>query len=312
MQDILGRFSISRVTEVTSKEPLLVQEVAVDSSRQLPTVETVSGPDQALHILRSQPDLAALGKVLDYLGSTTSGKSDFNIKRPSSKASLILNVLVGSSIPDYWRVLQPNSSLNTEQTPQVIRSLISSSKSRTRLSQLLNCLSSVSGLGALEARLRALLNSTEDSTHKIEKSALLPQVCDLLDTLVALLGRDDDFILNRWLELDGISNEREKTLIWRELLGLLCTGKLLSAAAQSLAFVNGATTETNIDCWVADGSKYSRWLGRNTARMARTTSHECLKRWDDISQAVSKSFGLGYTGKGTSKHFLDVLQVDSQ
>lgn len=299
MQDILGRFSISRDEERTSKNQLLVQEVAVDNSSQPHIDEAILDPDQALHILRSQPDIAALGNVLDYLYSTTSENRGFNIKRPSSKASLILNALVGSTIPDYWRVLQPNSFLKIEQTSQAIKPLARNSQNRPHIAHLLDCLSSVSGLGALEARLRALLNSTEDPTHKIEKSAIAVQVCDLLDVLVVLLGRDDDeFILNRWFELEGIGNEHEKTLIWRELLGLLCTGRLLSTAAQSLAFVNGATKETNIDCWIADGPKYSRWLGRNIARMARATSHESLRTWDDISQAVRKSFSLGYTGMG--------------
>lgn len=286
MQDTLKLLRSTTIKDNTSKDQQ-IREAAVQESASRPDA-TISDPDQALGILQAQPSLTQLSAVLRYLDSTTSGKGSINIRHPSAKSASLLNVLVGPVVSDYWKLLQPNGPLKDKARD---------SQYDVERSFLLNCLGGVNGLGALEARLRALLNS-RDAVHNLRDSSIASQILILLDLLGTLL-QSDEFIWNTWADFNAVdSGQNVQMLMWRELLALICFGKLLSVAAEGRAFAETVSKETDIGCWVGDGVLFSRWLGRNIARMSLNLRESDKAGLKAVSQALTKSFSLGYTGRG--------------
>ncbi len=244
---------------------------------------SISSPEDALEILRSQPDRATLRKVLHYLDRPVDRPSSFNIRRPSPQAALLINALLGPILSDYWRLLQSEES----ESPK------GSSQTDDRI-RFLNCLRGINGLGAIEARLRRLLDSSHDANIQVKKSILIP-VLDLLDVLDHIL-RSHDFLKDTWSDLDGSnSKDAEKKLQWRELVSLLCSGRLLSVAAEAHLFVKNLDGEV-VGYWLGDGAAYARWLGKNVAAMTLDLQEEDKAGWEATAQVYEKSFSLGYSG----------------
>ena len=251
---------------------------------------TISNPDEALHILRSQPDIVTLTAVLRYLHSTISAIDTFNIRLPTPKTAQLLNILIGPIFSDYSNVLLPQEFLDGKERPQVI--------ARTKISSIfLACLSSVAGLGAVEARLRALLAHGLAAKNPSHDSASLLASRGLLNLLVALLhGRG--FIWKIWTDSTKlIRDDHRRQLLWGEFLCTICMGKILSVAAETLSFINAASEEPNNECWVGDGRNFARWLGRNIAHMTLEIHAETQEDWTAVGQTLQKAFSLGYTGK---------------
>lgn len=244
--------------------------------------------EAALDILSARPDLKQLTRVLHWLDHKAAEDANFNIKIPGPKAAQIINVLVNDTVTDYWATLngqQPSVHLNSRRL-------------------LLRCLSSVAGIGAITTRLRSLVTSSRDSGDRknvgeADRSELMS---DLLDLLQCIVGKDK-FINCVWTDISIlIPKLSAKSLLWKELISLLASGRLLSVAAETIEILNKGSSSIKNESWIGNGKEYSSWLGRNVGAMVLHLKEEDDEAWKEAARLLGKGLTLGYTGKSRYMH----------
>lgn len=295
MEDLLTPLKTTTTGyHLTEVEP--AKDTYPDSNWKLDSSEA------ALDILSAKPDLKQLTRVLHWLDHKAAEDANFNIKIPGPKATQIINVLVNNTVSDYW------ATLNGQQN-SVHRNL-------KRL--LLRCLSSVAGIGAITTRLRSLVISSRDgggrkNVGEAEKSE---PMTDLLDLLQSIVGKDT-FIKSIWTDISTlIPKLSARSLLWKELISLLATGRLLSVAAEANEVLNKGSSSIQNESWIGNGKEYSSWLGRNVGALAIHLREEDTEAWKEAARLLGKGLTLGYTGTSRSmypfccfvtKYFLDQI-----
>lgn len=269
--------------------------VAIESTQEKSRnhVYIVQSPDDALKALQSKPDFDLLKRALQYLDSTTVEADGFNIKIPGPKTAQIIFVLVADIVPDYWKLLASNST----------------SVHRKQKQLLLKCLSSVSGIGAITARLRMFLDIKDDArsdgnSGKNNKARAMEELLEVLDGLLKGHG----FLFNIWINVHSLPlKPAQRTLLWKDFTSTLAGGKLLSLAAEADHAVNESSPDAREGSWLGDGCQYSSWFGRNLANMLTNFKGEQTESWKALAQLLNRAMSLGYTGESIIRYFWNIL-----
>ncbi|OJD29437.1 telomere length regulation protein [Diplodia corticola] len=233
----------------------------------------VSSPDQALAALRDQPDAQKLHRVLSYLKVTARNLGDFNIRVPGPLSAQIISTLVNDTIPNYWDVWP--ATFSSEDDKGI----------------LIECLKSVSGLGAIVARLKGLVQDFHQKQRQSggNSDSAEQQIKVLSDTLANLL--QESVILDLWRVIQDFTNApTQRQILWRELVSLLAAGRIVSVAAQATDLLK-STTSAQSDPWYASGSNFALWIGRSTALFV---SNATDSTGSDGALLLGKSLTLGY------------------
>ncbi|KAI6791973.1 hypothetical protein KC327_g17609 [Hortaea werneckii] len=222
-----------------------------------------ASPEDALHILRSQPDTETLITTLSQLQSGHGFAKPFALSYPGPLQGQIVNTLVTVITPTFWASLD--------------------GKDR-RL--LVKCLCNITGLNAVIARIRSLSNdSAADKSHELQ---------DLL-TLTDLLLHGDDFLLELWSGLMTSGSEGVKlNLAWKELANLLSSARIVGIAAQAedVVWQSKGKVRTK-SLWLANSAEYCNWIGRNIASLAASSTSASHQRCaEDAAKVLDRSLGL--------------------
>lgn len=247
---------------------------------------TLKSPEDALDALKSKPDLDLLTRVLLWLDPARESNNYFTVKIPSPRAAPIVFVLVEEIIPNYWRVLKED-----QNKPRKL---------------LIRCLSSVAGLGAISARLRALLNLKEDARDRNEsrESSKNLLVEDTLDVLQNMLKKDA-FVYRMWKEISSLVPDiPQRSLVWKEFVSFVAAGRILSLASEADHVLNESSSSIKDQSWLGDGNRYATWLGRNIAYMTAALEDDDAEAQKALVRLVGQALTLGYTGEQTE---LDAL-----
>lgn len=234
---------------------------------------TIESPDHVSKILKSQPDLETVSKVLRYLTSTSKGRDDFNLVTPSAVSAQIVDALVSQTIPDYWKTFK---------------------ESKVLLKELINSLRSANGLGAILSRLRPLIadcrqkkavNNTRDASAHIE---------DLIDVLDNVLSRDQTST-QIWQDIQKYSqNPTQEKLMWKEYVSQVATGRILGLVAEAEDVLKERGTSKK-PSWLATGRDYALWLGRNVAVLTKKAL-SAPTSFPAVTELWGKAISLGYIG----------------
>ena len=245
-----------------------------------PATILIESPGDALKALQNQPDYETVRKILRYLESTIYSKDAFSIAVPGPLSAQIINVLVNTTVPDYWRALRKGDGKGTN------------------IVSLIKCLRSVSGLGAIVARLRALIADSKQKKLVSEKRGPSQQIEDLLDAL-SLVLTEESVSWDIWTSISQLTlGPMQRTLLWKEFVTLTASGKILAIAAQAEDALKDSTAIRS-ESWLARGNEYASWLGNNIAAMIKSVMSSDVSEWNAITQLCGKAFTLGYTGKLT-------------
>lgn len=245
---------------------------------------TFQSPEDILNALKSKPDSELLTRVLRWLDPGAVKPNRFNIRIPSPKATQIVFLLVSETIPDNWVAWQGADN------PILL--------SQKKL--LLRCLSSVSGHGAITARLRVLIDLKEDalSNAKVTQGSKSKALKDLLDVLESLL-KGKKFVSHIWTDISSqIPIPSQRDLLWRDFITSIAGGRVLSLAAEADIVVNQSNPDSTGRCWIGDGGQYSSWLGQNLAYSM--TGH--VQNLEALAQLFSRALKLGHNGESTSNY----------
>jgi telomere length regulation protein len=243
----------------------------------------VSSPEEALEALRAEPDYSTLTLALRYLASSISSTSVSRITSPSPLSAQLVNVLVSDVVPNYWSVLNQSQGGRKQKAPE----------NGLEKKLLLSCLRSVIGINAILTRLKALIQEVKESKKTTNGINSFDQVQGYLEVLEALLQGDQlvTFLSNE----SSMESQPNQKAIWREVVVLLGSGKIVSVAAEAASIANELSSAINKSLWISDGQLYSRWLTSNimnAANQLRWTSEVS----NPLSEVLSKALRLGHPG----------------
>lgn len=238
-----------------------------------------------LATLRAKPDQNDLSAVLVTIDPSNqkSTPKDFDIRLPSPTTAQILNVLVSTTIPDHWEALN-GASKGSKTKDAKLRAAV------------LRCLSSVAGISGLVTSLRSLIAACRASSQRAGGSASQAQIRIILSVLSALF-EPKDFVMRLYTDIETLyDSPTRKQVVWRELLSLIATGRVLSVAAEALTLV-GDSPDLKMISWIGTGSRYASWLGVNICYMASKTAVASEDAWKAMASLAGRALSLGYTGK---------------
>src|SRR6185437_15272383 len=102
-------------TSASGPQPGLVTDVTSITAATA-TTEPEQGPkfsgtsvEEAIQVLKSEPDYENLVAVLQFLDSPKSSGISFNIAEPSPHAAQIVRLLIAEIVPNYWVLLNEGS-----------------------------------------------------------------------------------------------------------------------------------------------------------------------------------------------------------
>ena len=283
MDELLRRSA----TRPTRDSEDLLKPACIPTTAEKKDLNRLQTLEDATKALQSKPDINFLAKILQWLFRTNTPGSTFSIKIPGPQAAQVINVLVNETVPDYWDVLKNDDSAVSAKTRRL----------------LLGCLTSLAGIGALVTRLRSLITQRKHTgektapTLKHKTSNGLQPLLDMMDILETIL-QNDNAITGIWKDLHSlVTKPVQLTLLWKELISIISTGKLLSVVAEANDVLNSASCNVGDGSWLGDGRQYALWLGRNISFMIGSDQGDSTGRTKEAAKLFSKALTLGYTGK---------------
>jgi telomere length regulation protein len=242
-----------------------------------------STPEEALEILRNEPDFDSLRSTLRFLKKDGPTSSNFSLTTPSPLSSQLINALVSDIIPNYWSLLNKNDG--------AIRGGFQHNAERNLL---LYSLRSVTGLSALLVRLKALIQQFKETSKKDERLRFVDQMKVYLEVTETTLS-SDAIVQTLWKGLQSQPPPRQRVL-WSEVVSLIGGGRLLNTSAESFSIVKEESKDVMESTWISDGLEYSRWLSRNIKSWALSLSLDADIAWRSLPDILSKSMQLGQSG----------------
>ncbi|CAG8920115.1 unnamed protein product [Penicillium salamii] len=245
-----------------------------------------------IDLLKSNPDREQLSAILAWIDPFSKPKTprDFDLRLASPTTAQILQLLVSTTIPTHWGLLDAKESKGKD------------SKSRAAL---LRCLSSVAGVGSLVAQLLTLISNARASAHQAQGSSSQLGIRELLAVLAAFL-EPRDFLLRLASDISKIyDNKTKQQVAWRELVSLVAAGKTLSTAAEALTVLDESPPSSI--SWVGTGSQYAVWVGRNVAHMAVKLSQDDENSWGSLALFTGRALSLGYTDQLVKEIYTSLL-----
>ena len=275
MSDLLTPLQTRSRLEVNRAQDQLVP---IEAQQTKTPVFAIKSPEDALDALKSKPDYATLTRALRWLNLTATKADGFNIKKPGPKAAQIIFTLVNDIVPDYWDAL---SSDNGEEKTLLIQ-----------------CISSVTGVGALTSRLRFSLGLLKDipKPTQVNSTSRTQSVESVLMVLETVLERED-FITTVWHDISDLDlHLSQKSMQWKEFVSLVASGKVLSVASEANRTLSDMNANIRAGSWVGIGSQYAAWLGRCIQHTIKAVKDDDVEGQKALSQLLSKGLCLGYTG----------------
>ncbi|KAL9102760.1 MAG: hypothetical protein Q9163_002122 [Psora crenata] len=251
-----------------------LQSEQVDVQDTHSSAVVVHSPDEALKALTSKPDLPALEKTLRWLNSSALDRNGFNILRPGPKATQILFALVNEIVPDYWALLKEEAIPGARRIRKY----------------LLQCLRSTGACGAIVSRLHFQISElkSQKGMKNVRRETKIQPAETLIEALEDMIS-PAVFLANLWkgvqrsaLTLTGA------TLVWKEVISLFGSGKLLSLVGELGHILNEVRSDILASSWIGQGSQYATWLGVNLSQMI-----DDLKNWEEVSARKPISLMLG-------------------
>lgn len=285
MDELLTPVSTTYLKPRKEPEPFFTE---IKSTKPVETSESswsVTSADETLDALKSQPDYDTLLSALHFLAKQKPSSDGFNLQIPGPKSAAIVHLLVSDIAPNYWTLLLEGSA---DEDPQA-------EGPRSRDAELfLRCLRNVSGLNAIIAQTRALIQESRIGGKEAKRSDTSLNLATLVHLLAAVLDADD-FVHTIWKSaVGGLSNAAMKKAQSQQLLSILTNGRIISIAAEAFVVIGRQQARPEIQ-WIADGVEYVKWIGRNITAWAKLSpAGDELRFCSDLFQ---RSTSLSYSGK---------------
>ncbi|KAK0392790.1 hypothetical protein NLU13_2285 [Sarocladium strictum] len=272
------------------EEPLLTQ-VSQSSSGQItkkhrkPSSGEVTSLDDAIQILKSQPEYEELTATLRYLTGT--GKSDRSgtsrlVSGPKSAA--IVQLLVTDIAANYWPLLVEGS---LDRGPAADAEAFSSDAAL-----FVRCIRSITGINALLAQIKAFTQEIKSQPKEDRRPDLPLNLRLLLDLLAAVLY-GDEAVRTIWsASTVGHTTDAQIKGQSQALVSVLTSGRLQATAAEALEQVESEDLRKE-SRGIGDGLEYTKWIGRNISSWASGSSND-HNDMEILPTLFQRALSLGY------------------
>ncbi|TWU77170.1 telomere binding protein [Metarhizium rileyi] len=280
MDELFTPVSTTYLRQRRDEEPLLVEARPPAETARISKPLKVGSADDALSVLKSQPDYDSLTAVLRFLVENDAG---FSIYVPSSKSAAIIHILVSDTVPNYWNLLQEGSSAGEPET---------SASTLDEAAALVTSLQSVAGINAVMGHIKALVRESKLAKRDVNRPDLKLHLGLFLDLLSTLLDGDDS-IQEIWKHSTaGLPDAVSKKVQSQSLISLVSSGRIISISAEALELVGKEEARTSSP-WLVDGAEYSKWIGRNIAAWAKARPEGIEHQ--SCFDVFQRSLSLGYS-----------------
>lgn len=254
-------------------EPLLTEvasEAPVTADNRL---RTISSPDDALDILKNQPDYDALVLVLRFL-------NDNGRQVSGPKSAGIVNLLVSEIAPNYWTLLKEGSSNSDGQAEDA--------------DLFLGYLRRATGLNAVITQVKVLIQEARAGGKEVKRADVSLNLKILADLLASILVGHET-VSKIWLSsTEALPNASVKKAQSQKLASLLSNGQIISISAEALSLMERDALPPGSQ-WIADGVAYSEWLGQSIAVWAKG-----LPQGEELnfcSELLQRALSLNHSGE---------------
>ncbi|KAH8180073.1 telomere length regulation protein [Sarocladium implicatum] len=257
MDELLTPVSTTYKATPKAPEPFLTEvkkSVPETSKDRRPVTGPVRSLDDAIQILKSQPEYDELVAVLRFLTGTREGDESTGKRlAPGPKSAAVVQLLVTDIASNYWPLLAEGSlDGGSEQGDKL-------SSDATLFNQ---CLRSITGLNALLSHIKAFTQEAKTQSKEHRRPDLLLNLRLLLDLLAAVL-HGDHVIRDIWAtSVAGCSGDVQVKGQMQGLVSALTSGRLQATVAEALQHVEQEDLQS-ASRWTGDGLEFTRWLGRN-------------------------------------------------
>ncbi|PKS06460.1 hypothetical protein jhhlp_007208 [Lomentospora prolificans] len=241
----------------------------------------ITTPEEALDILKSQPDYDDLLRALRFLTHPDHG---FNLSSPGPVGSQITTVLVNEIAPDYWPVFQEPQ--DEEASPPKTRE-------NADLKLLLLCLQSAGAINGILRRLQTLIREMKSTSNGPKRPDLELNMSTYVDILSAVLD-GDDVMKSLWRRSAGGTglDSLRSSHISKDIASILGRGVIVSTTAEADFLVGRKGSSMH---WVSDTKRYVEWLARSLAHWMKDEPSD--KEYQFCVQIFVASWSLGYAGE---------------
>jgi telomere length regulation protein len=284
MDELLTPLRTTYLRRTQDDEALLTEARPAAKAQEISKFSRVESAEDALSILKGQPDYDSLIAVLRFLTDKETS-SDFGIHVPSPKSAAVIHVLVSEIIPNYWTLLQEGSSM--EETKS------STASTPTDAARLVTSLRSVAGVNAVVGHIKALIQESTPTKRDGNGPDVKLHLGIFMDVLSALLDGNDSIPAIWSASTAGSADAASKKIQSHSLISLMASGRILSSCAQASELIGKDETPTRVRT-LLDGVEYCKWIGRNVATWAKLQpeADELQACFDLFQRAMS----LGYSG----------------
>lgn len=276
MDDLLTPVSTTYLkAKKEDDEPLLTEVKSTKKVESLPKKTSISSDEEALELLKAQPDYDSLISTLKYLVRSSS------LRVPSPKSAAIVQTLVTEIAPNYWTLLSEGSEDDDSRD----------------LELFVQCLQSVTGINALISHLRALVQEFKSESRETKRPDISMLLGIFLDILATVSSGDDTVRFIWTTSTAELATEALKKVQSQALLSALTSGKLLSVTGEASSLLDKDQLRPSA-VWVTDGLEVSRWIGRNVTAWAKSQPGEASLQF--CSMIMQRAMSLGYPGQTSS------------
>ncbi|GKT98265.1 dna replication checkpoint protein tel2 [Fusarium langsethiae] len=283
MDDLLTPVSTTYLKPRKETEPLFT-EVKPSSPQPEPRkITAISTADDAVDVLKNQPDYDSLVSVLQFLTSTKPSSDSFSLSTPSPKSTLIVHLLVSEIASNYWTLLLEGSFDGVSQSATVL----------PRDAELfIACIQSLTGLNAVIAQIRTLLQESRIGGKEEKRADLSLNANILLSVLSAILDGHGAVSAIWSASTKGIPNPALQRVQSQKLGSILTNGQIVSTSAEALEII-GRDRERDETKWIADGLQYSKWMGNSIVLWVRSSPEADAMTF--ASELFQKSLSLHHS-----------------
>jgi telomere length regulation protein len=257
--------------------PLLTEVKSAAPATADHRLRTVSSVDDALEILKNQPDYDALISALKFL-------NEDKLAVPGPKSAGIVNLLVSEIAPNYWTLLFEGSSNAHDQTDDA--------------ELFLSCLRSVTGLNAIIAQIKVLIQEARSGGKEVKRTDVSLNLRTLTDLLASILNGHESIHKIWSSSTKTLPNASLKKAQSQKLASLLSNGQIISVSAEALSIMESDKLRPESQ-WIADGVAYSKWLGLSIAAWAKTLPLE--EELGSCAELFQRSLSLNHSGRKLRK-----------
>ncbi|RFN53077.1 DNA replication checkpoint protein tel2 [Fusarium flagelliforme] len=284
MDDLLTPVSTTYLKPRKESEPLFTEVKTSSSTQPEPRkISAISKADDAIDVLKNQPDYDSLISVLQFLTNSKPSSDSFSLSTPSPKSALIVHLLVSEIGPNYWTLLHEGTSDGGTQPTGAL----------TRDAELfLGCVRSLTGINAIITQIRTLIQESRMGGKEEKRSDLSLNASILLSILSAALNSYEAMSVIWASSTKGIANHGLQRIQSQKLASVLTNGQIVSTSAEALGII-GRDRERDDTKWIADGLQYSKWVGSSIVSWVKSSPEADATAF--ASELFQKSLSLHHS-----------------